>query len=153
VPPFEERARRLAKKVEAGAEFIQTQFCFDVPRLEAFLRRARELGLHEKAAILVGVGPLRSARAAEWMASHVPGVVIPEDVLRRMRLVPSDRQQEEGKRLCIEVIQQVRQLEGVRGVHVMAYRQEELVAEIIEAAGLLPRRVSSPVGQSAGVEA
>jgi len=152
-PPFEERARRLAKKVEAGAEFIQTQFCFDLPRLEAFLRRVRDLGLHEKAAILVGVGPLRSAKAAEWMRSHVPGVAIPDEIIRRLRGVPSEREGEEGKRLCIEIIQQVRQIEGVRGVHVMAYRQEELVAEIIEAAGLLPRRVSSAVGLTSGAEA
>lgn len=153
VPPFEERARRLAKKVEAGAEFIQTQFCFDVPRLAAFMRRVGDLGLRQAAAILVGVGPLRSARAAEWMRSHVPGVVIPDDVIRRLRGVPADRQPDEGKRLCTEIIQQVRQIEGVRGVHVMAYRQEELVAEIIEAAGLLPRRVSSAVGRPSGVEA
>jgi len=152
-PPFEERARRLAKKVEAGAEFIQTQFCFDLPRLEAFLRRVRDLGLHERSAILVGVGPLRSAKSAEWMRSHVPGVVIPDEVIRRLRGVPPDREGEEGKRLCIEIIQQVRQIEGVRGVHVMAYRQEELVAEIIEAAGLLPRRMSSAVGLNSGAEA
>jgi methylenetetrahydrofolate reductase (NADPH) len=152
-PPFEERARRLAKKVEAGAEFIQTQFCFDVARLEAFLRRVRDLGLHEKTAILVGVGPLRSARTAEWMRSHIPGVVIPDDVIRRLRGAAPSREHDEGKRLCIEIIQQVRDLEGVRGVHVMAYRQEELVAEIIEAAGLLPRRVPSAVGVTSGLEA
>jgi methylenetetrahydrofolate reductase (NADPH) len=148
-PPFDERARRLAKKIEAGAEFIQTQFCYDVPRLEAFLKRVRDLGLHRAAAILVGVGPLRSAKAAEWMRAHVPGVVIPDGVIRRLRGVPDDRQHEEGKRLCVEIIQQVRQLDGVRGVHVMAYRQEELVAEIIEAAGLLPRRVSRRPGMEA----
>jgi len=150
VPPFEERARRLAKKVEAGAQFIQTQFCFDVPRLEAFLKRVRDLGLHDRTAILVGVGPLHSARAAEWLRSHVPGVVVPDEVVRRLRGVASDRQREEGKRLCVEIIQQVREVAGVRGVHVMAYRQEELVAEIIEAAGLLPRRA---VGVMSGQEA
>jgi methylenetetrahydrofolate reductase (NADPH) len=152
-PPFEERARRLAKKVEAGAEFIQTQFCFDVTRLEAFLRRVRDLGLHEKAAILVGVGPLQSAKAAEWMRSHIPGVVVPDEVIRRLRGVPPARERDEGKRLCVEIIQRVRELDGVRGVHVMAYRQEELVAEIIEAAGLLPRRVPSTVGVPTGLEA
>jgi methylenetetrahydrofolate reductase (NADPH) len=117
------------------------------------MERARDLGLDRKASILVGVGPLRSARAAAWMRSHVPGVVIPDEVIRRLRGVPGDRQVEEGKALCVEIIQQVRQIEGVRGVHLMAYRQEELVAEIIEAAGLLPRRVSSVVGQPSGVEA
>ena len=152
-PPFEERARRLAKKIEAGAEFFQTQFCFDLPRMEAFMRRARDLGLHEKAAILVGVGPLRSAHAAEWMRSHIPGVAIPETVIDRLRRAGAEGEREEGKRICIEVIQQVRQIEGVRGVHVMAYRQEELVAEIIEAAGLLPRRVANGAGVPSGVEA
>ncbi len=152
-PPFEERAHRLAKKIEAGAEFIQTQFCFDVPRMEAFMRRARDLGLPERAAILVGVGPLRSAHAAEWMRSHIPGVAIPEAVIDRLRRAGAEREREEGKRICIEVIQQVRQIEGVRGVHVMAYRQEELVAEIIEAAGLLPRRVANGAGIPSGVEA
>lgn len=139
-PPYDVRPLRMAKKIEAGAQFFQTQFCFDMARLREFMAAVRDLGLHEKAFIIVGVGPLRSARAAEWTRTHVPGVVIPDEIVRRLRAVPADRQAEEGKRLCIEIIQQVRQVEGVRGVHVMAYRQEELVAEIIETAGLLPRR-------------
>lgn len=151
VPPFEDRARRLAKKVSAGAEFIQTQFCFDVARLEAFMRRVRDLGLQERVAILVGVGPLRSARAADWMRRHVPGVVIPDAVVERMRGAVG-REREEGKQICIEIIRQVREIDGVRGVHVMAYRQEELVAEIIEEAGLLPRRRSGGVGPPPGME-
>ena len=139
-PPYDFRPLRLAKKIEAGAEFFQTQFCFDLSRLRAFMAGVRDHGLHQKAFLLIGVGPLRSAQAAEWTRAHVPGVVIPDDVIRRLRGVPGDRQLAEGKRLCIEIIQQVRQVEGVHGVHVMAFRQEELVAEIIEEAGLLPRR-------------
>jgi methylenetetrahydrofolate reductase (NADPH) len=139
-PPYDFRALRMAKKIEAGAEFFQTQFCFDVARLREFMADVRRLGLHQKAYLLIGVGPLRSARAAEWTRTHVPGVVIPDEVIRRLRSVPPDRQAEEGKRLCIDIIQHVREIEGVHGVHVMAYRQEELVAEIIEAAGLLRRR-------------
>ena len=139
-PPYDFRALRMAKKIEAGAEFFQTQFCFDVARLREFMADVRRLGLHQKAHLLIGVGPLRSARAAEWTRTHVPGVVIPDEVIRRLRGVPPDRQAEEGKSLCIDIIQQVREIEGVHGVHVMAYRQEELVAEIIEAAGLLRRR-------------
>jgi methylenetetrahydrofolate reductase (NADPH) len=140
VPPYDFRAQHLEKKIQAGAEFIQTQFCFDVARLRQFMVTVRALGLHERAFILVGVGPLRSAKAGEWMRTHVPGVVIPDEVLRRLGAAPPARRQEEGKRLCVEIIQQVREIEGVHGVHVMAYRQEELVAEIIEQAGLLPRR-------------
>lgn len=140
-PPYDFRPLRLQKKWEAGAEFIQTQFCFDVPRLRAFMERVCDLGLHEKLFILVGVGPLKSARAAEWMRTHVPGVHIPDEVIAR--LAGASQPQREGKRLCVEIIQQVRAIPGVSGVHVMAYRQEELVAEIIEEAGLLPRRIQA----------
>jgi len=140
VPPYDWRPKRLAKKVEAGADFIQTQYCFDVPRLREFMRQVRDMGLHERVFILVGVGPLRSERAAEYMRRRVPGVVIPDEIVERLRKTPEEKKREEGKRICIEIIQQVREIEGVAGVHVMAYRQEELVAEIIEEAGLLPRR-------------
>lgn len=139
-PPLDFRPLRLAKKVEAGADFIQTQFCFDVPRLRRFMQAVVDLGLPERVFILAGVGPLRSAKAGEWMRSQVPGVSIPDEVIDRLRRAPLERQREEGKRLCVEIIQQVREIPGVHGVHVMAYRQEELVAEIIEDAGLLPRR-------------
>ena len=151
-PPYEFRAAQLAKKVAAGAQFVQTQFCFDVPRLRQFLAQAGDLGLHGKVCILVGVGPLRSARTAEWMRTHVPGVHIPDDVIRRLSGVPIDRQRKEGRDLCIEIIQQVRDLPGVCGVHVMAYRQEELVAEIIEAAGLLPRSTQAGMFNPDGPE-
>jgi len=140
VPPVAFRAQHLAKKVEAGADFIQTQFVFDLPRMRQFMREVCDLGLDRRVHILAGVGPLRSAKTAEWMRSHVPGVVVPDDVVRRLRDVPADRQREEGKRLCVEIIRELREMPGIHGVHVMAYRQEELVAEIIEEAGLLPRR-------------
>ncbi len=142
-PPYDVRAVQLAKKVSAGAQFIQTQYCFDLPRLRAFMAQVEDLGLHGKVGVLVGVGPLRSAKAAEWMRTHVPGVHIPDEILRRLAGVPADRQRREGRELCVEIIRQVRDVPGVCGVHVMAYRQEELVAEIIEAAGLLPRGVPS----------
>ncbi len=137
VPPYEFRPLRLQKKWQAGAEFIQTQYCFDVPRLREFMARVRDLGLDEKLYILVGVGPLRSAKAAEWMRQHVPGVHIPDEIITRLK--GAAKQAVEGKQLCVEIIQQVREIPGVHGVHVMAYRQEELVAEIIHEAGLLPR--------------
>jgi len=140
VPPYDYRPLRMAKKVAAGADFIQTQYCFDVPRLKEFMQSVVDLGLNDLVHILVGVGPLRSARAAEWMRKNVPGVVIPDEIINRLKGVPPSDQQAEGKQICVEIIQQVREIVGVCGVHVMAYRQEELVAEIIEDAGLLPRR-------------
>ncbi len=141
VPPFDFRPHRLGKKIAAGAEFIQTQYCFDVPRLREFMSKVRDLGYDKRVFILVGVGPLRSAKVAEWMRSNVPGVWIPDEVVNRLK--GAQKQVVEGKKLCIEIIQQVREIVGVSGVHVMAYRQEELVAEIIEDAGLLPRRVKT----------
>jgi methylenetetrahydrofolate reductase (NADPH) len=138
-PPYNWRPHRLAKKVAAGAEFIQTQYCFDVPRFREYMRQVRDLGLHEQVYILVGVGPLRSAKAAEFMRSRIPGVVIPDAIVERLRKTSKEHQQEEGKKICIEILQQVREIEGVAGVHIMAYRQEELVADIVLEAGLLPR--------------
>jgi len=138
-PPYDWRPQRLAKKAQAGANFIQTQYCFDLARFREFMKTVCDLGLDEKLFILVGVGPLRSERAAEYMRSKVPGVFIPDEIVERLRKTPQSKQQFEGKRICIEIIQQVKEIKGVSGVHVMAYRQEELVAEIIEEAGLLPR--------------
>jgi len=142
-PPFEYRPVHLHKKVQAGAQFIQTQYCFDLPRLQEFMHKVREEGLDQKVFILVGVGPLRSWKAARWMTENVPGVVIPKPVLDRLARTPSHLQREEGKRLCVEIIRQVREIPGVSGVHVMATRQESLVAEIIEEAGLLPRQAQT----------
>ena len=139
VEPYDWRPLRLAKKIEAGANFIQTQYCFDLPRFRKFMSQVRDLGIDQKVCLLVGVGPLRSERAAEYMRTKVPGVVIPDEIVDRLRKAPSEKKQEVGKQICVEIIQQVREIEGVAGIHVMAYRQEELVAEIIEEAGLLPR--------------
>jgi len=139
VPPFEFRPLRLAKKVAAGAQFIQSQYCYDVPRLKEFMERVRDMGLHEQVFILIGVGPLASARAARWIRENVPGIHIPDAVIDR--LVGAENQKAEGKNLCIELIQEIREIEGVRGVHVMAYRQEESVAEIIDRSGVLDGRV------------
>lgn len=147
VPPYDWRPLRLAKKIEAGANFIQTQYCFDVPRLKEFMKRVRDLGLHERAYLLIGVGPLRSARAAEFMRTKVPGVYIPDEIVDRIRKAPKGQQKLEGKKVCVEIIQQIREIEGVAGIHLMAYRQEELVAEIVDEAGLLPRTSRAKVQQ------
>jgi 5,10-methylenetetrahydrofolate reductase len=146
-PPYDFRPYRLAKKVEAGAQFVQTQYCFDVPMFKDYMRRACDLGLHEKCFILVGVGPLASARAAKWIRTNVPGIHIPEAVIQRLE--GAKNQKAEGKKLCIEIIQECREIAGVSGVHVMAYRQEELVAEIVHETGILRdrrpwRRLPSP---------
>ena len=138
-PPIHWRALRLAKKVEAGADFIQTQFIFDVNVFREFMARVRDLGLHERVYILGGVGPLKLPKAAEFMRTRVPGVVIPDALIARLEKTPRERWQEEGSRICVEIIQQVREIEGVAGVHVMAYRQEHVVAEIVHRAGLYPR--------------
>jgi methylenetetrahydrofolate reductase (NADPH) len=139
MPPHDFRPMRLAKKIEAGAQFIQTQYCFDVERLKRFMSRVCDMGLHKKAFILVGVGPLASARAGEWIRQNVPGVHIPDTIIDR--LAGSGNQKQEGKRICIELIQQVREMEGVSGIHVMAYRQEETVAEIIQESRVLGGRI------------
>ncbi len=138
VPPYDYRPVHMGKKVAAGAQFIQTQYCFDMPLLETFMTKVREQGLHEKAFILVGVGPLASARAARWMRDHVTGIHIPDAMIQRLE--GAKNQKLEGKQLCIDLIQQIREIEGVSGVHVMAYRQEELVSEIIAASGVMRDR-------------
>jgi len=139
VPPYEYRPFRLAKKLAAGAEFIQTQYCFDVELLCKYMARVRDLGLLDKCFIIVGVGPLASANAARWIRANVPGIHIPDSIIERLSGAQKPRQ--EGKKLCVELIQQIREIEGVSGVHVMAYRQEETVAEIIDASGVLEGRV------------
>lgn len=144
-PPYDYRPQRLHKKVKAGAQFVQTQYCYDIARLKQYMQRVRDLGLHEECFILVGVGPLASAKSARWIRQHVPGVHIPEDIIDR--LAGADKPRLEGRKLCVELIQQIREIEGVAGIHVMAYRQEEAVAEIIDASGVLEGRVPWYPGQ------
>jgi methylenetetrahydrofolate reductase (NADPH) len=136
--PHAWRARRLAKKVEAGAQFIQTQYCYDLPLLRAFMREVEELGLLGQVFILAGVGPLRSAKTADWMRKNVPGMHVPDSVVERLR--GAQDQAREGRNLCIELIQAIREMRGISGVHVMAYRQEESVAEIVDRSGVLKGR-------------
>ena len=137
-PPYDWRALRLAKKVVAGAQYFQTQYCYDIPMLKSFMQKVRDMGTHEKCFILVGVGPLPSAKTARWMRSNVAGVHIPDDVIAR--LDGAENQKAEGIKLCIELIQQIREVEGVAGVHIMAYRQEESVGHIVQESGVLAGR-------------
>ena len=109
-PPIDFRPYRLAKKIAAGAQFVQTQYCFDVPRLRDFMARSRDLGLLEQVFILVGVGPLASARTALWMRDNVPGIHIPDELIKRLEGASEPKQ--EGQQICIELIQQIREIEG-----------------------------------------
>jgi methylenetetrahydrofolate reductase (NADPH) len=138
--PLEFRAQRIAKKVAAGAQFIQTQYCYDVPVLRTFMQRIEDLGLLGKVFILVGVGPLRAAKTAEWMRANVPGLHIPDAIIKRL-VDAGPKAADEGRKLCVELIQELREVRGVSGVHIMAYRQEQTVPEIVERSGVLAGRV------------
>ena len=138
-PPVDYRPYRLAKKIAAGAQFIQTQYVYDIPQLKEFMARCRDLGLLEQCFILPGVGPLASARTALWIRNNVPGINIPDSIIQRLE--GAENPKLEGRRICIELIQQIREIEGVSGVHIMAYRQEEAVPEIVEQSGALEGRV------------
>ena len=137
--PFEIRAMRLAKKVSAGVDFIQTQLIYNVEKFAKWMEQVRALGLHKKVYILAGVGPIKSAGAARYMKTKVPGMDVPDDVVARLAGAPKGEAKKEGIKLCIDIIKQVRQIEGVAGVHIMAIEWEEAVAEICQEAGLLPR--------------
>ncbi|UNK39422.1 methylenetetrahydrofolate reductase [Shinella sp. H4-D48] len=149
-PPYDFRPYRLAKKIEAGAQFVQSQYCFDVPMFREYMKKVRDLGLHEKCYILVGVGPMASAKTAKWIRSNVPGIHIPDSIIARLE--GAQDQKKEGKQLCIDIINEVKEIEGVSGVHVMAYRQEEYVAEMVHDSGVLKgrqpwKREPNPVDQ------
>jgi len=140
--PFEFRVIRLAKKVAAGADFIQTQCIFDMPRFREFMKRAVDRGLHEKVHILAGVMPLKSAGAARYINNNVAGIYVPDDLVKRMAGAGrGSKAQAEGMKLCAETIQQLREIEGVHGVHIMAVEWEEAIKPIVEMAGLLPRPI------------
>jgi methylenetetrahydrofolate reductase (NADPH) len=137
--PFEIRVPRLAKKIAAGVEFIQTQCIYNVEKFELWMKLARDRGLHEKVFILAGVTPFKSAGMAKYMKNRVPGMDVPDEVVKRMSGVPKDKQPEEGLKICIETIQRLKECEGVKGFHVMAIEWEEKVPEIVEKSGLYPR--------------
>ncbi len=137
--PFEIRALRLAKKVAAGADFIQTQCIYNLERFREWMRQVVDMGLHEKVYILAGVTPLKSVGMARYMKNMVPGMDVPDEIIARLKGVPKEKQASEGIKIAIETIEQLKEIEGVRGVHIMAIEWEEKVKEIAEGAGLLPR--------------
>jgi methylenetetrahydrofolate reductase (NADPH) len=137
-PPLDFRPHRMAKKIAAGAQFIQTQYCFDIERFKTFMAQVRDLGLLEKAYVLAGVGPLASAKSADWIRKNVAGVHIPDAVINR--LAGAQDQKQEGVDLCIDLVEQVREIEGVSGVHIMAYRMEDRIGEIVTRSNVLDGR-------------
>jgi methylenetetrahydrofolate reductase (NADPH) len=135
--PFEFRALRTAKKAAAGVDFIQTQCIYDMERFKEWMKMIRELGVHEKVHIMAGVTPLKSAGMARYMAKNVAGITIPDAIIDRM--AKAAKGSEEGIRICVEQIQELRKIEGVHGVHIMAIEWEQMISKITETAGLLPR--------------
>jgi len=137
--PFKYRAARLATKVEAGAEFIQTQCIFNLKRFKEWMALVKEYGLTNKVYILGGITPIKSARMAEYMAKQVAGMDIPQEVIDRVKGVPAKEQRQEGIKIAVEAIQALREMDGVHGVHIMAIEWEEAVPQIVEEAKLFPR--------------
>ena len=137
-PPAGWQPDKLAAKVAAGADFVQTQFCFDLPLLRRYLAALADHGIAGKTHILVGIGPLASAKAARWMIANLRGVHIPEPFIERLERAADPRA--EGRRLCIELLQELAEIDGVAGAHLMAPRGEATIAETIAESGLLARR-------------
>jgi methylenetetrahydrofolate reductase (NADPH) len=132
------RIDRLRRKIAAGAQFVQTQYCFDLEGLDRFMALARAEGVHEAVRIVVGVGPIASAKTARWMRSNVPGVQIPDSVVARLEKAADPK--EEGRRICIELIRGIREIPGIAGIHLMAHRQEKSVRSIVAESGVLAGR-------------
>ena len=145
-PPTEARPFRWAKKIAAGAQFVQTQYCFDVERLREFMQESVALGLHKRCHILVGVGPLLSSRSAVWMRNNVPGIHVPDAIIQRLQ--DAKCESAEGKRICIEILQEIAEIEGISGVHVMVHKHEELLAEIIRDSGVRERGIRRTGGEA-----
>jgi methylenetetrahydrofolate reductase (NADPH) len=156
--PLEFRPIRLAKKIKAGADFIQTQLIYDLEAFATYMEKVRKLGVHEEAFILAGVGPLKSPGMAKYMKNNVPGILVPDEVIDRMTeagkewkgkkaadLSPEEKKarskawKDEGIQVCIDLIKEIQKIEGVAGVHIMAIEWEEAVKPIVEGAGLYPR--------------
>lgn len=141
--PFKIRVPRLAKKIAAGAEFIQTQCIYNLARFEEWMKGVRDRGLHEEVYILAGITPMKSLGMARYMKNNVPGMDVPDEIINRLANVPKEKQAEEGITICLETIARLKEIKGVSGFHIMAIEWEEKVPEIVERAGLFPRPASS----------
>jgi methylenetetrahydrofolate reductase (NADPH) len=118
---------------------VQTQFVFDLDIFERFMAEVRDLGITEKCGVIAGVGPVRSLRALEYISTKVPGIHVPDAMVRRLRGVPAARVADEGMQICVEIIQRLTEISGVAGAHVMAFGYEQGIPEILERAGVGPR--------------
>jgi methylenetetrahydrofolate reductase (NADPH) len=130
---------RLAKKISAGVDFIQTQCIYNMAKFREFIRQANDMGLTEKAYILAGVTPMKSLGMAKYMKAKVPGMDVPDEIISRLQGVARDKQAEEGIKIALEQIAEFKEMKGVAGVHLMAIEWEHRVPEIAERAGMLPR--------------
>lgn len=137
--PFEYRVKRLAKKVKAGVDFIQTQAIYDIPRFRLYMEKVCELGLDKKVHILAGIIPIRSLGMARYMKNFVSGVIVPDEIITRLE--NAEKVKEEGVNLILDIIEQVKEIPGVHGIHIMAVGWEDIVPEIVAKAGLMPRPV------------
>ena len=137
--PYEIRVPRLAKKIAAGVEFIQTQCIYNLDKFEDWMSKARDRGLTEQVYILAGLTPMKSVGMARYMKKRVPGMDVPDEIVKRLADTPKEKQAEEGIKICVESIQRLKEVKGVAGFHIMAIEWEEKVPEIVERAGLYPR--------------
>ncbi|MBF0452651.1 MAG: methylenetetrahydrofolate reductase [Candidatus Magnetomorum sp.] len=139
--PFEWRVYRLAKKVKAGADFVQTQCIYNMKKMREWVRQANDMGLTENVYILAGVTPMKSLGMARYMKSKVPGMDVPDELINRIKGVNKKNQADEGIKIACEQIEEFKAMKGVAGVHLMAIEWEHRVPEIAERAKVLPRPV------------
>jgi methylenetetrahydrofolate reductase (NADPH) len=137
--PADFRVLRAGKKIDAGAEFLQSQCIYDVPRFKSFMEKARDEGLTERAYFMAGITPLKSLGMAKYMKNHVPGIIMPDERIKRFSGVPKDKQADLGITMAIEQLEELREIPGVAGVHLMFVEWEHMVPRFVSEAKLLPR--------------
>jgi len=137
--PFEWRVHRLAKKAEAGADFVQTQCIYNMKKMREWVKQANDMGLTEKVYILAGITPMKSLGMARYMKNNVPGMDVPDEIINRLKGAGRGKYAEEGIKMACEQIEEFREMKGVAGIHLMAIEWEHMVPEIAERAGVLPR--------------
>jgi len=137
--PEDYRVLRAAKKVEAGVDFLQSQCIYDMPRFKKFMAKAVDMGLTEKAYFMAGITPLKSLGMAKYMKNNVPGITVPDELIERMKGVAKEKQVEEGIKIACEQIEEMKNMPGVAGVHLMLIEWEHMVPTMVKEAKLMPR--------------